>query len=428
MKVLILGSGAREHALAWAIARHPSVEKIYVAPGNGGISHLGDIAENIPLKPDDIDGLLDFAKENRIGLTVVGPEQPLEKGIVDRFKNHGLKIFGPSQEAAQLETSKAFAKSFMHAKHIPSAAFLVFRSHQEAAAYIEAQDEYPQVIKASGLAAGKGVVIAQSRAEALETLDDFFNKKVFGSATETVVIESFMPGEEASIFAITDGKNYKLLLPAQDHKRIGEGDTGKNTGGMGAYAPAPIVTPEVLEKVETQVIQPTLAGMAERGMPYQGFLYVGLMIHNGEPRVVEYNARLGDPEAQVVLPLLKTPLLEVLLAAVNECLDEIELEMQPKSATTVVMASAGYPGNYEKGKTITGKTHYEPSSDLAVFHAGTTEMNGQLKTCGGRVLSVTAVADSLKESVAQAYDAAQQISFDGAYFRRDIGAKALAKE
>ncbi|ACF13238.1 phosphoribosylamine/glycine ligase [Chloroherpeton thalassium ATCC 35110] len=427
MKVLILGSGAREHALAWAIARHPSVQKIYVAPGNGGIHHLGEIAENIPFKADDIDGLLKFAKENKIGLTIVGPEQPLEKGIVNRFKNHGLKIFGPSQEAAQLETSKAFAKSFMRAMHIPSAAFLVFRSHEEAAAYIEAQDEYPQVIKASGLAAGKGVVIAQNKTEALQTLDEFFNKKIFGSATETIVIESFMPGEEASVFAVTDGNNYKLLLAAQDHKRIGEGDTGKNTGGMGAYAPAPIVTPEILEKVEKEIIQPTLAGMKEREMPYQGFLYVGLMIHNGQPRVVEYNARLGDPEAQVVLPLLKTQLLDVLLAAVDERLDEINLEMLPKSATTVVMASNGYPDKYETGKVITGECHYEPSSDVAVFHAGTAQVNGTLQTSGGRVLSVTAVAETLEKSISRAYDAVAQISFDGAYFRRDIGAKGLKK-
>lgn len=428
MKVLVVGSGAREHCIAWAVARHPKIEKVYVAPGNGGIQGLGSVAENLSIKPTDVDALLAFVKTNNIELTIVGPEQPLEVGLVNRFEAEGLKIFGPTREAAQLETSKAFAKAFMSRNNIPTAAFQVFHSYKDAAEYIESRMVYPQVIKASGLAAGKGVVIAHNKSEALLTLDECFEKRIFGAAADEVVIEEFMMGQEASIFAITDGMNYKLLASAQDHKRIGDGDTGKNTGGMGAYAPAPLVTPDVLKKVEEKIIKPTLEGMAAEGYPYKGFLYVGLMIDKGEPRVVEFNARLGDPETQVVLPLLKTQLLDVLLAATSDQLSQVQLEMFAKAATTVVMASAGYPDKYDTGKEITGKCHYPDADDVMVFHAGTKIENGKLLTSGGRVLSVTAIGDTLKESIDKAYEAVGQISFEGAYCRSDIGAKGLKQK
>lgn len=428
MKVLVIGSGAREHCIAWAIARHPEIEKIYVAPGNGGIRDLGNVAENVPLKATDVDGLLGFVREKKIDLTIVGPEQPLEAGLVNRFEAEGLRVFGPTREAAQLETSKAFAKAFMSRQNIPTAGFSVFQSYKDAAGYIETRMVFPQVIKASGLAAGKGVVIAHNKQEALQTLDEYFEKRIFGSAADEVVIEDFMMGQEASVFAITDGKHYKLLASAQDHKRIGDGDTGKNTGGMGAYAPAPLVTPAILKKVEEEIILPTLRGMASEGYPYKGFLYVGLMIHNGEPRVVEFNARLGDPETQVVLPLLKTELLDVLLATTEDRLDQVKLEMWPKFATTVVMASAGYPDKYETGKAITGQCHYENAENVVVFHAGTKYENDTLLTSGGRVLSVTGIADSLRESIEVAYGAVDRISFEGAYYRKDIGAKGLQQK
>ncbi|NTV45128.1 MAG: phosphoribosylamine--glycine ligase [Chlorobiales bacterium] len=428
MKVLVVGSGAREHCIAWAIAHHPKIEKVYVAPGNGGIRDLGSVAENVSIKPTNVEALLEFVKSKKVDLTIVGPEQPLEVGLVNRFESEGMKIFGPTREAAQLETSKAFAKAFMSRHNIPTAAFQVFHSYNDAADYIESRMIYPQVIKASGLAAGKGVVVTHNKKEALQTLDECFEKRIFGAAADEVVIEDFMMGQEASIFAITDGTNYKLLVSAQDHKRIGDGDTGKNTGGMGAYAPAPLVTPDVLKKVEEKIIKPTLQGMVAEGYPYKGFLYVGLMIDKGEPRVVEFNARLGDPETQAVLPLLKTQLLDVLLAATSDKLSQVELEMHAKAATTVVMASAGYPDKYETGKVITGQCHYGDADDVMVFHAGTKLENDKLLTSGGRVLSVTAVADTLKESIAKAYDAVGQISFEGAYYRSDIGEKGLKQK
>ncbi|UZJ37122.1 phosphoribosylamine--glycine ligase [Prosthecochloris sp. SCSIO W1103] len=426
MKVLIVGGGGREHALAWAIARSEKVSKVYVAPGNGGTATMGSCVENVALGSTDVDGLLQFAVSESVDLTVVGPEQPLEAGIVDLFAEAGKKVFGPTKSAAQLETSKVFAKDFMSRHEIPTASYEVFRDYDSAKDFLEKTTVFPQVIKASGLAAGKGVVVAETRADALQAIDDLFEKRVFGGAADEVVIESFLAGQEASVFAITDGTQYRFFLPSQDHKRIGEGDTGKNTGGMGAYAPAPLVSEEVMKKVEERVIVPTLEGMREEGMPYTGFLYIGLMIDNGEPSVVEYNARLGDPEAQVVLPLIQTELVEALEASLDGNLGEIAFEMKPLSATTVVLASEGYPGSYEKGKVIEIDPKLQEHDSVMVFHAGTVLEGGMLKTSGGRVLSVTALAPTLGESIALAYSALGGVAFDGSYYRRDIGAKALA--
>lgn len=426
MKVLIVGGGGREHALAWAVARSEKVSKVYVAPGNGGTAMMGDKVGNVALKATDVDGLLRFALDESIDLTVIGPEQPLEAGIVDRFSDSGKKVFGPTKYAAQLETSKVFAKEFMRRNGIPTAAYEVFRDYVSAKDFLEKTTVFPQVIKASGLAAGKGVIVAETRDDAMRAIDDLFEKRIFGEAADEVVIESFLTGQEASVFVLTDGTDYRFFLPSQDHKRIGDGDTGKNTGGMGAYAPAPLVSEEVLKKVEKQVVIPTLEGMRKDGAPYTGFLYIGLMIENGEPSVVEYNARLGDPEAQVVLPLLESDLVTVLEASLNGNLGEVSFEMKGEAATTVVLASKGYPDSYEKGKEISVvESKLKELDNVMLFHAGTSFDRGVLKTAGGRVLSVTAQAPTLKESIDLAYSAVGYVDFDGAYYRRDIGAKAL---
>ncbi|MGC8774730.1 MAG: phosphoribosylamine--glycine ligase [Chlorobaculum sp.] len=425
MKVLIIGSGAREHAMAWAVARSSKVSTVIVAPGNGGTATMGGKVRNAPVRATDIDALLALVAQESIALTVVGPEQPLEAGIVNRFREAGLKIVGPTAEAARLETSKVFAKGFMKRHGIPTAGYEVFRDHASAKAFLESCGSFPQVIKASGLCAGKGVVVAMTREEALEAIHEFFESRIFGDAADEVVIEQFLTGQEASVFALTDGKNYRLFLSAQDHKRIGEGDTGKNTGGMGAYAPAPLVTPEVMARVEEEVVKPTLAGMKADGYAYTGFLYVGLMIDNGVPSVVEYNARLGDPETQVVLPMVKSDLFDALFASVDGGLEDVPFQMQEGAAATVVMASAGYPDAYETGQVITIDPAVNDMDGVLVFHAGTRREGDALVTSGGRVLSVTACAGSLKEALDRSYRAVDVIEFEGAYCRRDIGAKAL---
>lgn len=425
MNILIIGSGAREHAMAWAALRNGKVSKVFVAPGNGGTAMMGERVANVPLKATDIDGLLGFVDSNAVALTVVGPEQPLEVGLVDRFRAAGKRVVGPTRDAARLETSKVFAKEFMQRNGIPTAGYRVFRDHAEARSYLESCGSFPQVIKASGLCAGKGVVVAMTRDEALDAIRDFFEERIFGDAADEVVIEGFLHGQEASVFALTDGRDYRLFLPAQDHKRIGEGDTGKNTGGMGAYAPAPIVTPEVMRKVEERVIRPTLEGMDAEGYPYTGFLYVGLMIDRGEPSVVEFNARLGDPETQVVLPLLKSDLVDALMASVDGGLDAVPFEMHDGAGATVVMASGGYPDAFETGRELSIDPSIAGIPGLTVFHAGTKQDGSRLVTSGGRVLSVTAVGGSLREAIDRAYQGVGMIRFEGACFRRDIGAKAL---
>ncbi len=429
MKVLVIGSGAREHALAQAVARSGNVKKIHVAPGNGGTAIMGGKVENLPLKATDVEGLVDFAISESVDLTVVGPEQPLELGIVDRFREKGLRIVGPTASAARLETSKSFAKDFMRRYGIPSADYRVFAAAPEARAFVESlcDGDFPRVVKASGLAAGKGVVVAETRAQALQAIAEMFEERVFGDAADEVVIESFLKGEEASVFVLTDGTDYRLFLPSQDHKRIGEGDIGKNTGGMGAYAPAPLVTPEIMRLVEERVIVPALEGMRMEGHPYTGFLYVGLMIDNDEPSVVEFNARLGDPEAQAVLPLLDSDFVAALEASLDGRLSDVPFEMKPGAATTVVLAAGGYPDRYETGRKITIGAGFPASDNVMLFHAGTVSRQGALETSGGRVLSVTAVAPTLRESIDVAYGAIRHVEFDGAYYRRDIGAKAFRR-
>ncbi len=426
MNVLIIGSGAREHALCSSVARSGCVGDIFVAPGNGGTALMGGKVTNVPLKVTALDELLRFAVDNDVDLTLVGSESPLELGIVDLFRRAEKKIVGPTQSAARLESSKVFSKEFMRRNGIPTAGYQVFRDALSARSYIAlAETRYPQVIKASGLCAGKGVFIALDKEQALKAIKELFEERIFGDAGNEVVIEEFLQGEEASVFALTDGTAYRLFLPAQDHKRIGDGDTGKNTGGMGAYAPAPLVTAEVMQKVEELIIQPTLKGMRDEGSLYTGFLYVGLMIDHGVPSVVEYNARLGDPETQVVLPLLKSDFVEALLASVQGSLDEVAFEMHPQSATTVVIASGGYPDHYETGKAITIADELSAMENCMLFHAGTAYDEGRLTTSGGRVFSVTALGSTLRESIESAYRAVETIGFEGACYRTDIGAKAL---
>ena len=425
MNVLVIGSGGREHALVWKLKQSAKVTKIYCAPGNAGIGGLADL---VPIPSDDIDGLYQFAKKNKIDLTVVGPEIPLVKGIVDLFEKNGFKIFGPSKYAAQLEGSKVFAKNFLRKYRIPTASYVTFDRTQ----YEEAQSHimnhaFPLVIKADGLAAGKGAVVCRSMGEALNTLQELFKKNIFGEAGCNIVVEDFMEGEEASVFVLTDGSDYRILQPAQDHKQILDGDKGKNTGGMGAYAPAPIVTTSLMKQVEKEIIRPTLEGMRADGKPYKGCLYVGLMMTAEGPKVVEFNCRLGDPETQVVVPLLETDLLELLYACAAGTLRSVKLKHHKASAVCVVIASRGYPDTYETGKPISGLDSILKEADIVVFHAGTRQENGKIVTSGGRVLGVTAIGfeDDLEGTINCAYSAVKRISFDGAYYRSDIGLKAL---
>jgi phosphoribosylamine--glycine ligase len=425
MKILVIGSGGREHALVWKLTQSKSVEKLFCAPGNPGIAEL---AECIPIKANDIAGLKQFALEQNINLTVVGPEQPLVDGIVDEFESAGMKIFGPSKFAAQLEGSKIFSKQFMKQHNIPTAKFETFESHQlnEARDFLSAYS-LPIVIKADGLAAGKGVAICTTRNEVSEILHQYFEEKVFADAGTRIVIEEFMEGEEASVFALTDGKNFLTLSPAQDHKRVFDNNEGKNTGGMGAYAPALIVTPELLEQVKKEIIKPTLDGMSSEGHPYKGCLYVGLMLTSDGPKVVEYNCRFGDPETQVVLPLLDEDLAELMLQVAEGNLKRTEIKLKNQSAVCVVLASGGYPDAYQTGKVITGLNHASTLTNVIVFHAGTKTQDTKLETNGGRVLGVTAFDDTLEEAINRAYQAVNKIHFDGMHFRRDIGNKGLQR-
>jgi phosphoribosylamine--glycine ligase len=431
MRILVLGSGAREHAICWKLKQPPSTHKIYCAPGNAGISQVAELVELIPT---DVRAVVSYALRERIDLVVVGPEGPLSVGVADALEKERIPVFGPRKSAAMLESSKAFAKEFMHRHNIPTARYAVFTSEEEveARAFLR-HVNYPAVIKADGLAAGKGVIITQTEAEATHALDEIFNQRVFGEAGQKIVIEEYMDGEEASIFVFTDGLDYGLLSPAQDHKRILDGDRGKNTGGMGAYAPAPIVTQAVVEQVTKEIIEPTLRGLREEGRVYRGVLYIGLMIRNNRARVVEYNVRFGDPEAEVVLPLIDGDLAELMLAAAEARLgSQLPIKLFPASAVTVVMASQGYPDSYQTGEKIEGLDEFnqkrEIEEGIVVFHGATKfDEHQNTVTSGGRVLAVTAVgyADDLKSTIVQAYNAVHQISFNGAYYRSDIGKKAL---
>ncbi len=425
MNVLVIGSGGREHALVWKLRQSPQVERLYCAPGNAGI---GRQATLVPIKPADIGALAAFAERERIDLTVVGPEQPLVLGIVDEFRRRGLAIFGPSQYAAQLEGSKVFTKEFLTRHAVPTARFGAFAPEQEAAAvrFIETLTP-PIVVKADGLAAGKGVLICNSRGEAVEGIRAMLGGG-FGDAGRRVVVEEFLTGEEASVFVLTDGERFATLAPAQDHKRILDGDRGKNTGGMGAYAPAPVVTPSLLARVTREIITPTLDGMRREGHPYTGCLYVGLMITPSGPKVLEFNCRFGDPEAQVVIPLIDADLAAVLGSVARGTLDPAAVRQHPAAAVCVVMASQGYPDDYQTGKEILGLDRPAADDGVVIFHAGTKDEGGKVVTAGGRVLGVTAIGygHDLAGTIRTAYGAVGQITFDGAYYRSDIGAKALA--
>lgn len=422
MKILVIGSGGREHALTWAVSRSKKVSKIYCAPGNAGTSEL---AENIDIKASDINGLLKFAQENKIGLTVVGPEDPLVAGIVDLFNAAGLKAFGPVKAGAQLEGSKAFTKNILAKNGIPTAAYGEFKTSTLAIKYILKMNKYPVVIKADGLAAGKGVIIAKSEAEAIAAVDDIMEKKAFGAAGDRLVVEEFLEGEEASILALTDGKTIMPLPAAQDHKRIFDNDEGLNTGGMGAYAPTPLITPELLAEIEAAILYPTLRALKKEGIVYKGVLYAGLMITQNGPKVIEYNARFGDPETQAVMPLIKSDIADIFMACVDGTLGKIKLETENGACINVVLASKGYPAAYEKGKEIKGLEFFKGKDGLMVFHAGTKKENGKVVSAGGRVLNVTAVDKDIKSAIAKVYKDIDRVSFDGVYYRKDIGRRAL---
>ncbi len=424
MKILVVGSGGREHALVWKIAQSPRKPQVFCAPGNAGIEGL---ATCVPIKADDLDGLKAFALKEQIDLTVVGPEAPLALGIADEFRKSRLKIFGPTKAAARLEASKSFSKDIMAANHIPTAAARSFEQMDQALAYLDAQP-VPIVVKADGLAQGKGVVVATTREEAKQAVRDAMEKSVFGQAGQRVLIEEFLDGEELTIMAFTDGKTVVPMIPAQDHKRVGDGDVGPNTGGMGAYAPAPVATAAIREQVMRQVLQPTVDALARLGCPFQGVLYAGLMIVKGMPYVLEFNARMGDPETEVVLPLLKTDLVDVMEAVVEHRLDQLAVEWRQDTAVCVVMTSPGYPGSYQTGFPIQGLPTRSDEAPIAVFHAGTKRDAGQVVTAGGRVLAVTAWAPSLLQARTQVYQAVPAIAFQGRHYRTDIAYRALSRK
>ncbi len=424
MKVLVIGGGGREHALAWKLAQCERVQTVFVAPGNGGTA-ADPALHNVPIT--DVVELADFAIAEKVALTVVGPEAPLAAGVVDLFRARGLRIFGPTQAAAQLESSKAYAKDFMQRHGIPTALYATFTDAQAAHAHVD-EHGAPIVIKADGLAAGKGVVVAETLAQAHQAIDDMLG--IHGPGTQPsrgaarVVIEEFMTGEEASFIVVCDGRNVLTLATSQDHKRIFDGDLGPNTGGMGAYSPAPVVTPNVHARVMQEIIHPTIAGMAKDGAPFTGFLYAGLMIdEQGRPRTVEFNCRLGDPEAEVILMRLKSDLFELLMRATDGTLDQAELQWDRRIALGVVMAAHGYPATPRKGDVISALPRSTP--ELQVFHAGTTLADGVLATSGGRVLCVTALGDSVRQAQQLALDAVRQVRFDGAQWRNDIGHRAI---
>lgn len=423
MDVLVVGSGGREHALAWKLKQSAQVDKIYCAPGNGGTAA---VAENVNIAVDDIPALVKFAKEKKIGFTIVGPEAPLVAGIVDVFEEKGLAVFGPKAAAAQLEGSKIFAKDFMNRWNIPTASFRVFDTPQNAQSYLESS-EFPVVIKADGLAAGKGVYICKDLDEANKAVNEIMNDKIFKDAGNQIVVEECLEGEEVSILVISDGEDFVILDSSQDHKRIFDDDMGPNTGGMGAYSPAPIVTDELLKKIEHQVVEPTIRGMNRDGDPFKGVLYAGLMITKDGPKVLEYNVRFGDPETQAVLPRLKNDLLELMYASYEGRINNTALVWDKRPCICVVISSGGYPGTYEKGYMISGLSDAETSNDVIVFHAGTTvDKDNQVVTSGGRVLGVVGFGESIELAIQAAYEAVDKISFEHSFFRRDIGTKALA--
>jgi phosphoribosylamine--glycine ligase len=420
MKLLVIGNGGREHALVWKLAQSPRVSKIYCAPGNAGIAQL---AECVPIKVDDLSGLQAFAKDHAIDLTIVGPELPLSLGIADEFRKAKMRIFGPTRNAARIESSKSFAKELMVRENIPTAASRTFDQLDLAFTWLESC-AMPIVVKADGLAQGKGVIICATKAEAQEAVKGMLGDQLFGEAGARVVLEEFLEGEELTVMAFADGRTVIPMIPAQDHKRIGEGDTGLNTGGMGAYAPAPLATPELQRRILEEVLNPAVVGLSRVGSPFYGVLYAGLMIKDGKPYALEFNARFGDPETQVVLPLLQTDLLDIIEAVVEHRLDQVQVTWHQQAAVCVVLTSAGYPGSYPTGLPITGLPE-QPTESVVVFHAGTTQPEQAVLTNGGRVLGVTALADTIRNAQQQAYAALAPIQFQGCYYRSDIAHRVL---
>jgi len=423
MNVLLIGSGGREHALAWKLCQSKNLKKLYIAPGNAGTAKCG---ENVPIEATDIDKLVQFAGEKNADLAIVGPEAPLAAGAVDAFEAAGIKAFGPSAAAAQLEADKAFAKQLMRGCAVSTAEGRIFDRFSDAKTYIASRDE-AVVVKAAGLAAGKGVFVCDDPADGIIAAEKMMRDHLFGQAGARIVVEDKLLGEEASILAFVDGNNIYVMESSQDHKSIGDGDKGPNTGGMGAYSPAPVITDALMEQVTREVLVPVVDGMNRNGTAFKGVLYAGIMVTAGGPRVLEFNVRFGDPEAQAILMRLKSDLLEVCMAVCDGKLDDVTLEWDPRPAVCVVMASSGYPGSYEKGKAITGIEQAEQLEDVVVFHAGTSIEQGNVVTCGGRVLGVTAMGVRIADAKVRAYEAVDRISFEGAYFRRDIADKAPKK-
>ena len=422
MKILVIGSGGREHALTWKLRRSPQVERIFCAPGNSGTS---EIAENVAIPATDLKGLLRFAKENRIGLTVVGPDDPLAAGIIDLFASEKLRAFGPTKSAARIESSKIFAKELMRAQKIPTAKAKTFSNSSEALRYCE-RLKFPVVIKADGLALGKGVIITADVATAQSTIDEMMNQHRFGDAGRRIVIEEFLRGTECSLHALVDGKNHLLLESASDHKRALDGDEGPNTGGMGAFSPANNWNNKLQSQFETEIMQPLLHGLLQEGIKFRGLLYPGLIITIEGPRVLEFNCRFGDPETQALLPRMKSDLLPLLEATIDGTIDKCAIEWDTRAAVTVVLASAGYPDKYETGKSISGLDDAAKLEDVRIFHAGTKRDAGKIKTAGGRVLAVTALGSTIEAARARAYEAVSRIHFENCHYRRDIALSAVA--
>ena len=419
MRVLVIGGGGREHALVWKISQSPKVTEVFCAPGNAGTA---TIANNVPIAADQIDQLLEFAQENEIGLTVVGPEQPLVMGIVDRFQEKGLRIFGPSARAAELEGSKAFSKNIMEKYSLPTAEYEIFTSHEKARRYFD-KETGPIVVKASGLAAGKGVILCRNAEEGLKAVDTIMKDKSFGSAGDEVVIEEFLEGPEVSVLAFSDGNTVLLMDSAQDHKAALDGDRGPNTGGMGAYSPAPVFTDVMRQKVRDKIMFPLIRAMKAEGRSYQGILYAGLMLTKHGPKILEFNARFGDPETQPLLVRMESDIVPLFEACIDGTLEQCDLKWKPETAVCVVMAAKGYPGSYEKGKEIFELDVAGALPDVVVFHAGTKLEDGKVLTNGGRVLGVTATGSDTSSAIAKAYEAVSKIKWDGIHYRKDIGAR-----
>jgi len=421
IKTLIIGSGGREHAIGWKVLRSTRAGQIYFAPGNAGTAKIG---VNVNIKTTDIEKLIEFAQKEKIDLTLALPDDPLALGIVDEFQKTGLRIWGPTKVASRLEWSKSFSKDFMKRHSLPTARFEIFEDFKIAKGYISRQ-QMPVVVKADGLAFGKGVVICETLLQAEKTLEDIMVKKIFGNSGNQVVVEEFLTGPEISIHALSDGKNYKIFPTAQDHKRIGEGDMGLNTGGMGVVAPLSFIGNEMLKRIEEEIIAPTLRAMIDEGTPFEGILYPSLMLTDSGPKIIEFNARFVDPEAQTYMRMLETDILDIFDACIDGRLDELQIKWKALSACTIVLASGGYPGGYEKGKLISGVDEAEMQPDIVVFHAGTKMENNTLVTGGGRVLGVSATGSSLEEALLKAYRAVEKISFEGMQYRKDIGKRAL---